>query len=82
MVRLGSRVSSPNGAAASNPTKASRQKIIPWNAGRTLPLSGMKTLSVFLEPALATSSADTNTKIAISMIPSTTPVRALSWIPE
>ena len=42
----------------------------------------MKTLRVFLDPALATKSADTKTKMAISMIPSTTPVRALSWIPE
>ena len=54
---------------------ASRQKIIPWNAGATPSSPGMNTLSVLSAPALMMSTADTKTKIPISMMPSTTPVR-------
>ena len=43
IVRFGSRVSSPSGAAASNPTNASRQKTMPWSAGMKPPSAGMKT---------------------------------------
>ena len=48
IVRRGSLVSSPSGAAASNPMKASRQKIMPWNAGFNPSSPGTKTLNVLL----------------------------------
>jgi hypothetical protein len=60
---------------------ASRQKIIPWNAGRTLPSAGMKTLTVFCG-ALTISSVEISRKITISMVPSTTPVRVESATPR
>ena len=41
-----------------------------------------RALSVFLEPALMISTIDTNTKIAISMMPSTTPVRVEMAMPR
>ena len=81
IVRRGSRVSSPSGAAASKPMKASRQKIIPWKAGRTPSAPGRNTFSVFCW-AFTMSSDETSRKIAISMIPSTTPVRVESPIPR
>ena len=81
MLRRGFRASSPRGAAASKPMKASRQKIIPWNAGWTPPSPGMNTLAVLRDPALMISSSEMNTKIAISMRPSTTPARVEIWIP-
>ena len=81
IVRLGSRASSPSGATASKPTKASRQKIIPWNAGRTLPSAGMNTLTVFLG-ALTISSVEMSRKITISMTPRTMPVRVDSETPR
>ena len=81
MLRRGFRASSPRGAAASKPMNASRQKIIPWKAGWTPPVPGMNTSAVLRDPALTMRSSEMNTKIAISMIPSTTPVRAEIWIP-
>ena len=75
IVRRGSRVSSPSGAAASKPMNASRQKIMPWKAGSHASSPGMKTLSVFFDPAFTISSVEMKTKIAISMMPRITPVR-------
>ena len=75
MVRRGSEVSSPSGAAASKPMKASRQKIIPWKAGFTPSAPGTKTLAVFRSPAFTISSAEMTRKIVTSMMPSTSPVR-------
>ncbi len=73
--RFGSRVSSASGAAASKPTNASRQKTMPCRAGWTPPSPGRNTETVLLSPALITSSAETNTMIAISIRPSATPTR-------
>ena len=74
IVRRGSLVSSPSGAAASKPMNASRQKIIPWKAGRTPSAPGRNTFSVFWS-AFTMSSAEISRKIAISMTPRTMPVR-------
>ena len=62
IVRRGSLVSSPSGAAASKPMNASRQKIIPWKAGRTPSSPGRNTLSVFWS-AFTMSNAEINRKI-------------------
>ena len=77
----GSAVSSPSGAAASKPMKASRQKIMPWNAGSTPSSPGMKTLSVF-SSALMMSRLEMSRKIPISITPSATPVRVESAMPR
>jgi hypothetical protein len=81
IVRLGSRASSPSGATASKPMNASRQKIIPWNAGRTPSSPGRKTLIVFCG-ALTIRSVEISRKIAISMTPRTTPARVDRAIPR
>ncbi len=60
---------------------ASRQKIIPWKAGPAPSSPGMKTSSVFREPALKMSSAEMKTKMPISMAPRITPVRVEIPIP-
>ena len=81
IVRRGSRASSPSGATASKPMNASRQKIMPWKAGSTPASPGTNTLSVFCS-ALTMRSAEMSRKIAISMMPSTTPVRAERAMPR
>ena len=66
----------PSGAAASKPTNARRQKTMPWSAGLRPPSAGMKTDSVFREPALMISSErDADRKIPISIRPRATPTR-------
>jgi hypothetical protein len=61
--------------------KASRQKIIPWNAGRTPSSPGRKTLAVF-SGAFTMRSAEIRRKITISMTPRTMPVRVEIPIPR
>ena len=82
MVERGSRVSSPSGAAASNPTNARMQKTMPWNAGWTLPSGGMKTLAFTGCDEFAINRTETTRKIAISIEPRTTPVRVEISMPR
>ena len=82
IVERGSRVSSPSGAAASNPTNARMQNTMPWNAGWTLPSGGMKTAVLIGCEALMISSSETTRKIPISISPRTTPVRVEIWMPR
>ena len=55
---------------------------MPCSAGLIPSAPGMNTDVVLALPAFITSSAETSTKMAISMAPSTTPVRVEARIPR
>ena len=61
--------------------KANRQKTIPCRAGVMPSAPGMKTSTVLLDPALMMSRVEMITKMAISMVPRTTPARVLNEMP-